>query len=221
MVVADDELRKLLERTKEHNTNTDRLSMAECLALPNPRDARLAEILRDTGTPDRGTLERYIREVGNDRAPVLIQRLVAQERVNLSNPTMIGVVAKVWTLAEPFQSSLIAGDWIAMFRVNGYTDEGRQALRPTGTVTVYRGTVAPRRVGMSWTTNFATAKEFACDRMSNRCRGNIYRAEIPSTHLLAYIHDELGRGEYEYVVDQNQLDPHAIELVARGEDLCD
>jgi hypothetical protein len=89
----------------------------------------------------------------------------------------------------------------------------------TDRVTVYRGSVPDRRIGMSWTTDFATAKEFACDKMSSRGHGNIYRATVSPDLLLAYIHDELGRGEGEYVVDQKSLDPDLVELVAHGNEV--
>jgi len=62
--------------------------------------------------------------------------------------------------------------------------------------------------------------QFACDRMSSRGRGNIYRTTVSPDLLLAYIHDKLGRGEAEYVVDQKSLDPGLVELVAEGNEVC-
>lgn len=133
---------------------------------------------------------------------------------------MCGVVACVWTLAEPYKAGVEAQDWIAMFRTNGYTNEGQRAVLPADSITVYRGTVPDRQIGMAWTSDYATAKEFACDRMSSRARGNIYRTMVRPDVLLAYIHDNLGRGEHEYVVDQNGLDSSLIDMVTRGDDVC-
>jgi hypothetical protein len=56
--------------------------------------------------------------------------------------------------------------------------------------------------------------------MISRGRGNIYRATVSPDLLLAYIHDNLGRGEDEYVVDAKRLDPNLVELVAHGNEVC-
>src|SRR4051794_3243274 len=107
------------------------------------------------------TLEHYVREVGGDRAPMLLHSMVIQGRIDLSHPEMVGVVASVWALAEPFKVGIHAEDWIAIFRASGYPHEGRWSDLPTDPVTVYRGSAPGRRIGMSWTTDYATAKEFA------------------------------------------------------------
>lgn len=219
-MVTQDELRRLLDRTRDHNITAPRLTEAEFAARPNPYEVALKEILADDDHPDRPNLVRYIERVDNDRAANLLHGLVIQRRVDLSQPAMAGIVAAVWTLTEPFKVGLNHADWIGMFRTNGYTHERRPAPLLTDPVTVYRGTVDDCRVGMSWTTDYDTAREFACDGMSSRARGNIYRATIRPRLLLAYIHDELGRGEFEFVVDQDGLSPSAIELVARGDHAC-
>jgi hypothetical protein len=219
-VVNDDELRRLLDRTREHNVTASRLTDAEFAALPDPHDVALKAILADDDHPDRPTLREYFAQVGNDRAANLLEGLVAQNRIDLSNPAMAGVVAAVWALTEPFAVGLDPTDWIAMFRSNGYTHDGQPSQSPTEPVLLYRGTVPNRQAGMAWSTDYKRAQEFACAGMSGRALGNIYRAVVEPGLLLAYIHDGLGRGESEYVVDQERLDPTSIELVARGEDVC-
>lgn len=219
-MVNDNELRRLLDCTREHNIAAHRLTQAECAALPNPHEVALAAILAGNDRPGRPDLNRHLLEVGNDRAAKLLYGLASQGRVDLSDPTMVGVVAAVWTLAEPFKVGLKPSDWIAMFRTNGYTHDGCPAPLPTEPVTVYRGTIPAHRAGMAWTTDYERAREFACAGMSSRTRGNIYTATIKPGLLLAYIHDVLGRGESEFVVDQEGLDPNSIELVVHGDDVC-
>lgn len=219
-VVNDDELRRLLDRTRDHNVTASRLTDAELAALPNPQEVALEAILADDDHPDRPTLREYFGQVGNDRAANLLDGLVAQNRIDLSSSAMAGVVAAVWTLAEPFSVGLDPADWIGMFRTNGYTHDGQPSPLPTEPVLLYRGTVPCRQAGMAWTTDYERAQEFACAGMSGRAPGNIYKAVVEPGLLLAYVHDGLGRGEAEFVVDQERLDPNSIELVARGDDLC-
>ncbi|WP_301150152.1 hypothetical protein [Mycobacterium simiae] len=219
-MVNDDELRRLLGRTRDHNVNAPHLTEAECAALPNRNEVALLAILAADDRPNRLSLNKHLLEVDNDRAAKLLHGLVSQGRVDLSDSSMAGVVAAVWTLAEPFKAGLDPADWIGMFRSNGYTHEGDLCPLPVEPVTVYRGAVEDRRVGLAWTTDYDTAREFACARMSGREKGNIYKTIIEPGLMLAYIHDVLGRGEAEFVVDQERLNPNSIDRIARGEDVC-
>ncbi|WP_176234866.1 hypothetical protein [Mycobacterium simiae] len=92
-MVNDDELRRLLDRTRDHNVTASRLTDAEFAALPNRHKLALQAILADDDHPDRSTLRGYFAQVRNDRAANLLDGLVAQNRIDLSNPAMAGVVA--------------------------------------------------------------------------------------------------------------------------------
>lgn len=219
-MVANDDLKRLLEKTRDHNVDATRITEVEYAALPNAHEVALRTILAGDDVPDRSSLDGYIHRVGDHRAPRLLNGLVQQGRVDLADNQMSGIVAGVWTLAEPFTSGIDAHEWIGMFRANRYSTDGKLCAAPNAPAALYRGCVPDRRLGMSWTTDYATAREFACSAMSGRRRGNIYRAVISPALMLAYINDELGRGESEYVVDQFGLEPDSVALVATGDEIC-
>jgi hypothetical protein len=179
----------------------------------------LGAILASDDHPERKALNRHLLDVGDKRAPGLLNTLVSQGRVDLTDAAMTGVVAQVWAEGEPFRSGVDSDSWIAMFRANGYTEDAETARRPREPVLVFRGAVHERRAGMSWTVDFDVARRFACERMSGRGEGNIYRTSIDPEFLLAYI-PHSGLNEEEYVIDQGGLDPSKVELVVHGHDVC-
>lgn len=61
--------------------------------------------------------------------------------------------------------------------------------------------VCNSRNGMSWSSDLAMARRFADGGLRGRRAGQIFAAVVAPEHLLAYIGEENGRGEAEYVVD--------------------
>jgi hypothetical protein len=67
-VIDQDELRRLLNQTREHNIKAPRLTEAQYAALPNPNEVTLEMILDGDDRPDRMTLEHYVRPLTHWRA---------------------------------------------------------------------------------------------------------------------------------------------------------
>ena len=75
------------------------------------------------------------------------------------------------------------------------------------TVTIYRGVQAGNYKGMSWTTDYKTAKWFA-----NRFKGNgkVYKTEVSKSDILAYFSC---RNENEIVIDVTTINKDKVKIV--------
>lgn len=102
-------------------------------------------------------------------------------------------------------------DLIDMFRTLGFQANGWPAKPPKGSLTLYRGAVDDNRAGPSWTLNPAGAEYFAHARQGARRRGQVWKATIPASRVLAYLPDER-----EFIVDLAGLE-HLIHEAGPGE----
>lgn len=174
---------------------------------------------RFDGAMDGDTFMKALGGVHRSNGPALLFDMYHQGVIDIADYPH--VVAHVWTLAE-FPSSLYdpPAMWVALFGDAGYTHDGLPADRPASPVELYRGCHHERRFGMSWTTDRDRAQWFA-DRNLGAGTGHVYLHRAEPVELLAYIHDEAGRGEAEYVIDPAWLDDDNVrrvdaELAGRG-----
>lgn len=130
-------------------------------------------------------------------------------------------VGEAWTMAEWPEDHASQLAWLAAFdaATGGDQDailvDGEVMPREEsgdlaeadmdGLVTLYRGSIASRRHGMSWTPNRAIAEWFAhrFDGMEGDQGGKVWRANIPAAWVVAIFNN--GRGEAEFVVDTTDL----------------
>jgi hypothetical protein len=153
---------------------------------------------------DRACYDLLTHDVGEVHIPKLLRDLHDDGLIDLSHPSMRGVVADAWAFGEPGSSSgLGSGFWVPMFCRNGFTYERRPAIPPDDEVDVFRGAIEEHRFGMSWTTELEVARRFARDGMSSRPDGDIYVARVEPEYLLAYTNE--GHDEHEWVVDPDGL----------------
>lgn len=167
-------------------------------------DAEVISFDYTGGRVDRAVYDRLSNDVREVHTPKLLRDLHDNGLIDLSHPSMRGVVAVAWTFSEPGSSSGLGnGFWVPMFRRNGFTYLGQPASPPDNAVDVFRGAPEEHRFGMSWTTEVEVARRFATAGMSSRPHGDIYIARVAPEYLLAYINE--GHDEYEWVVDPGGL----------------
>lgn len=107
--------------------------------------------------------------------------------------------------------------WVWAFRVAGFTLNSKPAPLPDQPIVLYRGATHVRRLGMSWTPDYATAATYAgrCYGKGPRQCGNVYQAWAYPSEVLARIvkpeeqHDE-------YILDPthlaDRLNPVAVNV---------
>ncbi|MCV7419323.1 hypothetical protein H7K45_02105 [Mycobacterium yunnanensis] len=166
---------------------------------------------------DRPGCDDLVSGVGIIEAPKLIRDLVRDGNLDLTKDEFQGVVAGVWSMAEPFVSGLDWDTWVELFLLNGFTNDGTYANRPAGPLDLYRGATEDKKRGMAWTTDIDVARSFAYDRISNRSVGNVYVAHVAPAVTLAFICDR-GLHENEWVIDPRALRDDDIRLVEVVED---
>jgi hypothetical protein len=167
------------------------------------------------GTVDRPCYDQLARDVGIVHCSKLLRDLTAAGQLDLGDPSMSGIVAEAWASGEPGSASCIGyGEWLQLFRLNGFTYLGEPAQRPGEPVTVYRGCTHEHRLGMSWSTEVGVARRFATEGMSSRPPGAVYVARVGPDYLLAFI--EEGHEEYEWVVDPSGLNDANVRRMDRN-----
>lgn len=114
------------------------------------------------------------------------------------------LVPYVWGLAEYPGLSLNKTDWMRLWRKAGYTDDGRPAERPQGTLRLWRAAHPRYKRGFAWTSERKVAEWFLQSRYDPKGVHRLYEAVVPCERLLARIHEE-GRGEHEYIVDMRAI----------------
>lgn len=159
--------------------------------------------------------EKAAAAVGRNDAPALLFDLYYGLPKTLDVAKYPSVVASVWSGAEYPATNLEVGAWLDLFPAAGYTHDGLPAPQPTDSVTVYRGCHHERRFGMSWTSNLETARWFA-RRDRGKGSGNVYVHQARGCELLAYIHDGVGRPEFEYVINPEYLTDGAVAILERA-----
>ena len=130
----------------------------------------------------------------------------------LTDADLPSVVADVWNGAEEPSKLLGVAQWVRFFRLAAYPP-------PTQPLTVYRGTTAGGRRGMSWTTDLEQARWFA-DRIVRMTgtKAEVVTVVAPPEAVLA-IMDEVepkGRMENEVVIDPRLL-PRVRRLEIRAQ----
>lgn len=129
-------------------------------------------------------------------------------------------VASAWTMCEWPEQAVDQDLWSMLYAyavedlVDSYLHDddirGRDDLPEQ--VTLWRGAIEDRRLGMSWTGDRKRAEWFAhrFDGMTDKV-GKVYQVTVDRELILARF--EEGRGEDEYVLDPVYLDDLDIEVV--------
>jgi hypothetical protein len=141
--------------------------------------------------------------VGRNYAPALLFDLFHGGSLDVEHHP--GVVAGAWSSAEFPEKCLEADLWLQLFNAAGYTHDGQHADRPTEPVTLYRGCGLGGQHGMAWTSDHDIARRFAHELIRGRTKGEVYTFMAPPAALLAYVGEQNGRGEREYVIDPDFL----------------
>ncbi len=145
--------------------------------------------------------------VGRNKGPALLW--FWYYRGALTHADLPAVVADVWSAAEFPAKSLPVEAWVRFFRLAAYP-------APAQPLTVYRGTTAARRRGMSWTTDLEQARIFADACALGGRTAEVVTVIAPPKAVLAVM-DEVepeGRKEHEVVVDPGLL-PRVRRLEVR------
>ncbi|WP_131813448.1 hypothetical protein [Mycobacterium kubicae] len=162
---------------------------------------------------DAETFSAAISTLGRNKGPALLLDLHYGRTLDLK--AYPGVVAEAWSSAEYPERALIPRNiWVHLFRTAGYTHDGKPAIPPAETLTLYRGCTSPGRRRMAWTSDFEVARRFAHHQIRGRAHGHVYAIDAPPDTLLAFIH-ETGREENEYVIDSRFLKDAAVRLVEK------
>ncbi len=159
--------------------------------------AKLATLYEQGGLD---AFERASLLVGRNNGPALLR--VWYHLGALTDADLPPVVADVWSSAEWPTQSLTVREWVRFFRLAAYP-------APARPLTVYRGTTAGRRRGMSWTTDLEQARLFADAFVLMGRIAEVVSVIAPPEAVLAAM-DEVepeGRKEHEVVVDPGLLPP--------------
>lgn len=111
-------------------------------------------------------------------------------------------VGSVWSDSEYPDKHADRDDWRGLFRLAGYTTDGKPAERPTEPLVLWRGSVPERRADWSWTDNRQIAEKYADATHFQRPLGSVWRSTVEPWRLLAR---NTERNEHEYVVDTEGL----------------
>lgn len=171
---------------------------------PNPLADRAQAQLDAATELTTEQLERLINLAGRDFGPNFLAAAYSDGKVDAD--TVRALVGLVWSACEYPDRHLDHGTWRWLFRVAGFTVDGRPSERPAGPVELWRGSVPERRADWSWSTDRAVAEKFAAG-IRGRRPGRLYRLLCPPEALLAANNE---RSEAEFVVDTAMVE-HLIE----------
>lgn len=159
----------------------------------------LFEHFVEEGPPDVEQLGTARFRIDRNHGPALLADL---HNEGLLDPDVAAAhVGVVWSMAEYPDAYLDHEAWRWLFALAGYTHNGVRTARPSGALTLYRGSVPERRGDWSWTDNIDVARRYAAGGLGGRPAGRVWRAEVDPRRLLARNDEEDGRAEAEYVVD--------------------
>lgn len=129
--------------------------------------------------------------------------LHAQFQAGVVSPAeMAARLPEIWRFRNRCDPLDSPAAWRAMVDHAGYFtwtsgDAGRHGRRPWRSKRLYRGAIAERRFGMSWTTNLAIARDFAQHRQPfGDDDGQVWVGRFEPWRLLGHI-----GWEQEYLVD--------------------
>ena len=120
-------------------------------------------------------------------------------------------VARSWMMPEWPEGHLPPEVWVTFFRAVGYLVD--EACGDRGTLpeqlTLYRGAIPSRRLGMSWTGDRDRAEWFAhrFDGIRGDSLGKVWTVTVPRSLVLARITE---RREDEYVLDTTAFSKRSI-----------
>lgn len=140
--------------------------------------------------------------VGRNRGPVLLWDAFVGGQI--TKETLAAVIGDVWSDAElPERLLRPRSAWLFLFKMAGYTVNGRPASRPVQAVNLYRGATPRYARRMAWSADPERAEWFAARvRLFGYENACVYTSEVPPESLLCRLHDPVnGRGEDEYVID--------------------
>lgn len=164
---------------------------------------------------DREALDTAIRALELN-GPALLDDLVDDGSLELTRPDMAGVVAGLWATDEYAESALTRSRWVALFRANGFSVDGKSADRPGEPVRLFRSCIPlvlsfdmNRRliptdcygrpvvpdgdvISESWSTTRGmswTSDGRRARRFARRYRESVFAATVEPAHLLAVIGD--------------------------------
>jgi hypothetical protein len=153
-----------------------------------------------TGEPTPDELYTACCRVGRIPAVALLVDLLHEGFLTPEAAT--ARVAEAWSDSEYPDSHADHDVWRRLFALAGYTVDGSRAERPTGALTLWRGSVIERRADWSWTDNREVAERYADPTHYRRPEGVVWQATVEPWRLLAR---NTGRNEHEYVVDTKGL----------------
>lgn len=153
---------------------------------------------------DAGTFLERVAENGRNAGPHMLQD--AYRAGQLDPATLALVLPAVWSGAEYPEFHLHVRDWVALFRLAGFSSTPPGHEPPTEPLTIYRGAIPHRARGMAWTTDREQASWFA-NRYELGTRREwrdayVYVATVEPPAVLAACDD---RTEGELVIDPAML----------------
>lgn len=179
--------------------------MTDAFPMRDMAEEAMEELHRSDWLTTDG-LQRLIDRGGRNCGPVFLSE--ACDNGIIGDDTVTALVGRTWSMAEFPDRLLDHSTWRELFRVAGFTVDGRPAERPAEPVELWRGSVPEHRTDWSWSTDRTVAEGYAAGR-AHRGPGRLYRLVAPPEALLCA---NTERGEAEYVVDTDGL---LIEEVSR------
>jgi hypothetical protein len=132
------------------------------------------------------------------------------------------IIANIWTRDDSSASGISEENWLKVLRQVGFfswppllvrgADGTAVPLRPTSTLTLYRGSTADRMRRMSWSFDRAMAEELG-RRHSPYGTAALYQSVVAPDMILAYL-ERRGDGGWTIVVD-----PTGLTAIEKLEDI--
>ncbi|MDO9455218.1 hypothetical protein [Nocardioides sp.] len=111
-------------------------------------------------------------------------------------------LSRAWSLDNSPEAAIGTDDWVAAFRVVGFTcDPDEPFEQPTSPTQVWRGAPTERARGLAWTTDIHVAADFA-GATAGASRGGVWTTVVPPQLVLARYNT---RAEDEWVIDAREL----------------
>jgi len=143
--------------------------------------------------------------IGHEDVAYVLSRAV--KAGPFSTPELAAALTRVWSGDGKVSSMLSLDCWRLLFTKAGYAQDGVPAERPAKPICLYRGATVDGKLGMSWTSDLATARFFTIPTDGDE--GTIWTAVFEPEHLLAHI---TARDEAEFVVDPEVFASGAVTV---------
>lgn len=144
-------------------------------------------------------LQALIDRAGRSHGPNFLATAYSEGIID--DQVVTASISGIWSMTERPDRDLDHDTWRWLFGAAGFTVDGEQKPRPSGPMTLYRGSVPERRTDWSWSRDIKVALKFAAG-VRGRPPGRLWVCSVPPESMLAI---NTQRDEDEIVVDTRGL----------------